>query len=104
MGYSTTSRTYRVFNPDKNKVEESINITFNESNIDLVREEEVFADSDSVPQMRQTLSKKGQKHSGNGQTHSEKGLSHSERNCLILKQNMKLQSSIHQFLNQLQDL
>ena len=72
IGYSTTSKAYRVYNSVKHKVEESIHITFNESNIDLARNEEVLADSSYQPRMGQTHSQMGQTHSQMGQTQSQK--------------------------------
>ena len=46
LGYSLTSRAYRVYNLDKHIVEESINVTFQESNNDLPRDEEDIADEE----------------------------------------------------------
>ena len=70
LGYSTTSKAYRFYNPDKNRVEESINITFNESDIDLDRDEEVFADSSPQSQMGQSHSEKGAFHLASPLPHS----------------------------------
>ncbi|KAL8094560.1 hypothetical protein AgCh_036187 [Apium graveolens] len=60
MGYSTTSKAYRVYNSIKHKVEESINITFNESALKISQIEEDVADQPSHSQMRQSQSQKGQ--------------------------------------------
>ncbi|KAK1395269.1 hypothetical protein POM88_014325 [Heracleum sosnowskyi] len=43
LGYSLTSRAYRVYNTSKRIVEESIDVSFQESNVDLSRDEEDIA-------------------------------------------------------------
>ncbi|KAL8116542.1 hypothetical protein AgCh_022894 [Apium graveolens] len=58
LGYSTTSKAYRVYNSVKNKVEESINITFNESSRNISQIDEDTADLSSHSQMRQSHSEK----------------------------------------------
>jgi len=40
LGYSMNSKTYRVYNLSKHIVEESIDVTFQEPNNDLPRDEE----------------------------------------------------------------
>ena len=40
LGYSMTSKAYRVYNLSKHIVEESIDVTFQEPNNDLSRDEE----------------------------------------------------------------
>ena len=40
LGYFLTSRTYRVYNLTKHVVEESIDVSFQESNVNLLRDEE----------------------------------------------------------------
>ncbi|XP_074346239.1 uncharacterized protein LOC141685011 [Apium graveolens] len=60
LGYSTTSKAYRVYNSIKHKVEESINIAFNESALKISQIEKDVADQPSHSQMRQSQSQKGQ--------------------------------------------
>ncbi|KAL8092978.1 hypothetical protein AgCh_035017 [Apium graveolens] len=64
LGYSTKSKAYRVYNSVKNKVEESINIAFNESSRNISQIDEDTADLSSHSQMRQSHSEKSQSHSG----------------------------------------
>ena len=60
LGYSTTSKAYRVYNSIKHKVEESINIAFNESTVHISQIEEDVAEQPSHSQMRQSHSQKSQ--------------------------------------------
>ncbi|XP_074347328.1 uncharacterized protein LOC141686177 [Apium graveolens] len=60
LGYSTTNKAYRVYNFIKHKVEESINIAFNESALKISQIEEDVADQPSHSQTRQSQSQKGQ--------------------------------------------
>ncbi|KAL8116532.1 hypothetical protein AgCh_022884 [Apium graveolens] len=58
LGYSTTSKAYRVYNSVKNKLEESINITFNESSRNISQIDEDTTDLSSHSKIRQSLSQK----------------------------------------------
>ncbi|XP_074346374.1 uncharacterized protein LOC141685153 [Apium graveolens] len=60
LGYSTTSKAYRVYNSIKHKFEESIDITLNDSALKISQIEEDVDDQSSHSQMRQSQSQKGQ--------------------------------------------
>ncbi|KAL8100450.1 hypothetical protein AgCh_032639 [Apium graveolens] len=59
LGNSLTGRAYRVCNLSKNVVEESIDISFQESNDDLLREEEDVAGTDETLEQLSRLTLKG---------------------------------------------
>ncbi|KAL8093557.1 hypothetical protein AgCh_035440 [Apium graveolens] len=80
LGYSTTSKAYRVYNSVKNKVEESINITFNESSRNISQIDEATADLSSHSQMRQSHSEKSQSHSDKSSSQDSPGPSQSSDN------------------------
>ncbi|KAL8145281.1 hypothetical protein AgCh_003468 [Apium graveolens] len=80
LGYSTTSKAYRVYNSVKNKVEESINITFNESSRNISQIDEDTADLSSHSQMRQSHSEKSQSHSDKSNSQDSPGSSQSSDN------------------------
>ncbi|KAL8127686.1 hypothetical protein AgCh_014555 [Apium graveolens] len=73
LGYSTTSKAYRVYNSVKNKVEESINIAFNESSRNISPIDEDTADLPSHSQMRQSHSEKSQSHSDKSNSQDSPG-------------------------------
>ncbi|KAL8157755.1 hypothetical protein AgCh_002454 [Apium graveolens] len=80
LGYSTTSKAYRVYNSVKNKVEESINIAFNESSRNISPIDEDTADLPSHSQMRQSHSEKSQSHSDKSNSQDSPGPSQSSDN------------------------
>ncbi|KAL8156686.1 hypothetical protein AgCh_001692 [Apium graveolens] len=80
LGYSTTSKAYRVYNSVKNKVEESINISFNESSRNISQIDEDTADLSSHSQMRQSHSEKSQSHSDKSNSQVSPGPSQSSDN------------------------
>ncbi|KAL8132289.1 hypothetical protein AgCh_007965 [Apium graveolens] len=80
LGYSTTSKAYPVYNSVKNKVEESINITFNESSRNISQIDEDTADLSSHSQMRQSHSEKSQSHSDKSNSQDSLGPSQSSHN------------------------
>ncbi|KAL8121277.1 hypothetical protein AgCh_018136 [Apium graveolens] len=80
LGYSTTSKAYRVYNSVKNKVEESINIAFNESSRNISQIDEDTADLSSHSQMRQSHSEKSQSHSDKLNSQDSPGPSQSSDN------------------------
>ncbi|KAL8095322.1 hypothetical protein AgCh_036693 [Apium graveolens] len=80
LGYSTTSKAYRVYNSVKNKVEESINITFHESSRNISQIDEDTADLSSHSQMRQSHSEKSQSHSDKSNSQDSPGPSQSSDN------------------------
>ena len=49
LGYSLTSRAYRIYNLSKHVVEETINVVFQEPNNDLPRDEDEFVGEDGEP-------------------------------------------------------
>ncbi|KAL8103113.1 hypothetical protein AgCh_027590 [Apium graveolens] len=80
LGYSTTSKAYRVYNYVKNKVEESINIAFNESSRNISPIDEDTVDLPSHSQMRQSHSEKSQSHSEKSSSQDSPGSSQSSDN------------------------
>ncbi|KAL8116541.1 hypothetical protein AgCh_022893 [Apium graveolens] len=80
FGLERTSKAYRVYNSVKNKVEESINITFNESSRNISQIDEDTADLSSHSKMRQSLSQKSQSHSEKSSSHDYRGSSQSSDN------------------------
>ncbi|KAL8087683.1 hypothetical protein AgCh_037723 [Apium graveolens] len=80
LGYSTSSKAYRVYNSVKNKVEESINITFNESSRNISQIDEDTADLSSHSQMRQSHSEKSQSHTDKSNSQDSPGPSQSSDN------------------------
>ncbi|KAL8093845.1 hypothetical protein AgCh_035647 [Apium graveolens] len=75
LGYSTTSKAYRVYNSVKNKVEESINIAFNESSKNISQIDEDTADLSSHSQMRQSHSDKSSSQDSPGPSQSSDNFS-----------------------------
>ncbi|KAL8116846.1 hypothetical protein AgCh_023140 [Apium graveolens] len=80
LGYSTTSKAYRVYNSVKNKVEESINIAFNESSRNISQIDEDTADLSSHSQIRQSHFEKSQSHSEKSNSQDSPGPSQSSDN------------------------
>ncbi|KAL8146620.1 hypothetical protein AgCh_004375 [Apium graveolens] len=80
LGYSITSKAYRVYNSVKSKVEESINIAFNESSRNISQIDEDTADLSSHSQMRQSHSEKSQSHSDKSNSQDSPGPSQSSDN------------------------
>ncbi|KAL8107167.1 hypothetical protein AgCh_023829 [Apium graveolens] len=80
LGYSTSSKAYHVYNSVKNKVEESINIAFNESSRNISQIDEDTADLSSHSQMRQSHSEKSQSHSDKSNSQDSPGPSQSSDN------------------------